>query len=212
MGFPDGAAVKNLPAYLCRRRKRRRFHPWVGKTPWRREWQLTPVFLPGESHGQRSLAGYSPCGCKSQSQLSTHTYTHTHAHARTRAHTCNLGPAFFFFNWSKLLYSVMLVSAVQKRESAVCIYVSPASWASLPSPAPSTPLSHHGTRNTLCAGQRLPSSCLSYTWWCVYISVTLPARPALLSPPCPMSDMLLVNFLVSKYRSQEAAVNTEERI
>ena len=32
--------------------------------PWRREWQPTPVFLPGESHGQRSLAGYSPWGCK----------------------------------------------------------------------------------------------------------------------------------------------------
>ena len=36
--------------------------PCVGKTPWRRKWQPTPVFLPGESHGQRSLAGYSPWG------------------------------------------------------------------------------------------------------------------------------------------------------
>ena len=36
------------------------FYPWVGKMPWRREWQPTPVFLPGKSHGQRSLAGYSP--------------------------------------------------------------------------------------------------------------------------------------------------------
>ena len=35
-------------------------NPWVGKIPWRRAWQPTPVFLPGESHGQRSLAGYSP--------------------------------------------------------------------------------------------------------------------------------------------------------
>jgi len=34
------------------------------KIPWRRKWQPTPVFLPGESHGQRSLAGYSPRGCK----------------------------------------------------------------------------------------------------------------------------------------------------
>ena len=40
------------------------FEPWVGKIPWRRAWQPTPVFLPGESHGQRSLAGYSPQGCK----------------------------------------------------------------------------------------------------------------------------------------------------
>ena len=37
---------------------------WVGKIPWRRECQPTPVFLPGESHGQKSLAGYSPRGCK----------------------------------------------------------------------------------------------------------------------------------------------------
>ena len=38
--------------------------PWVGKIPWRREWQPTPVFLPGKSHGQRNLAGYSPWGGK----------------------------------------------------------------------------------------------------------------------------------------------------
>ena len=37
---------------------------WVWKVPWRRAWQPTPVFLPGESHGQRSLAGYSPWGHK----------------------------------------------------------------------------------------------------------------------------------------------------
>ena len=38
--------------------------PGFGKIPWRREWQPTPVFLPGESHGQRNLAGYNPWGCK----------------------------------------------------------------------------------------------------------------------------------------------------
>ena len=43
---------------------RRRFSPWVSKIPWRLEWLSTPVFLPGESHGQRSLAGCSPRGCK----------------------------------------------------------------------------------------------------------------------------------------------------
>ena len=40
------------------------FHPWVGKISWRRKWQPTPVFPPEESHGQRSLVGYSPWGCK----------------------------------------------------------------------------------------------------------------------------------------------------
>ena len=48
----------------CRRRKRCGFNPWVGKIPWRRAWQPTPEFLPGESHGQRSLAVYSPWGHK----------------------------------------------------------------------------------------------------------------------------------------------------
>ena len=44
--------------------RRCRFDPWVGKIPWRRKWQPTPVFLPGKSHGQRSLEGYSPRGGK----------------------------------------------------------------------------------------------------------------------------------------------------
>ena len=44
----------------CRRSKRCGFNPWTRKIPWRRARQHTPVFLPGESHGQRSLAGYSP--------------------------------------------------------------------------------------------------------------------------------------------------------
>ena len=52
------------PACQCRRHKRRGFDPWVRRIPWRRKWQPTPVFLPGECHGQRSLAGYSPQGRK----------------------------------------------------------------------------------------------------------------------------------------------------
>ena len=55
--------VKNLPA-KCRRHKRYGFNPWVRKIPWRRKWLPTTVILPGESHGQRSLVGYSPWGCK----------------------------------------------------------------------------------------------------------------------------------------------------
>ena len=44
------------------RQCRRQFDPWVRKTPWRREWQSTPVFWPGKSHGQRNLGGYSTWG------------------------------------------------------------------------------------------------------------------------------------------------------
>jgi len=43
----------------CKRHRRYGFNPWVGKIPWRRKWQSAPVFLPGKSHGQRSLAGYT---------------------------------------------------------------------------------------------------------------------------------------------------------
>ena len=46
----------------CRRRRRHRFDPWGGKIPWRRAWPPTLVFLPGEAHGQGSLAGHSPWG------------------------------------------------------------------------------------------------------------------------------------------------------
>ena len=63
MSFSGGASGTQ-PARQCRKHKRQVFDPWVGKIPWRRAWQFTPVVLPGESHGQRSLAGYSSWGCK----------------------------------------------------------------------------------------------------------------------------------------------------
>ena len=59
-GFPGGSDSKE-PTCQYRRPS---FDPWVGKMPWRRKWQPTPVFWPGESHGQTSLAGYSPWGPK----------------------------------------------------------------------------------------------------------------------------------------------------
>ena len=71
--FLGGASGKES-ACRCRRLQRHGFHPWVGNIPWRRKWQPTPVFLPGKSHGQRSLAGYSPWGCK-ESDTTEHTHT-----------------------------------------------------------------------------------------------------------------------------------------
>ena len=75
-GFPGGASGKELTCQ-CRRHKRHGFDLWVRKISWRRPWQPTPVFLPGESHGQRSLVGYSPYHRVAKSrtqlkQLSTH--------------------------------------------------------------------------------------------------------------------------------------------
>ena len=53
--FPGDLVVKNALAIQ---------ETWVEKIAWRRKWQPTPVFLPGKSHGQESLMGYSPWGCK----------------------------------------------------------------------------------------------------------------------------------------------------
>ena len=73
--------VVNNHLCQCRRLKRHRFNPWVGKIPWKRAEQSTPVFLPGESHGQRSLAGYSPWGRTKldTTEVTSHTHTHTMA-------------------------------------------------------------------------------------------------------------------------------------
>ena len=60
-----------------RRHKRCRIDPWIGKIPWSRKWQAAPVFFSGKSHGQRSLVGYSPWGCKESDtteQLSMHIH------------------------------------------------------------------------------------------------------------------------------------------
>ena len=67
------------PACQCRRHKRQEFVLWVRTIPWRREWKPTPVFFPGEAHGQRSLVGYSQWGREeldTTEELSTDTHTH----------------------------------------------------------------------------------------------------------------------------------------
>ena len=64
-----GNAEEGLPWWLSGKESacqcgRSGFNPCIGKSPWRRKWQPTPVFLPGKSHGKRSLVSYSPWGCK----------------------------------------------------------------------------------------------------------------------------------------------------
>ena len=62
-----GCTKERLPTWLIGKdclQCRREFDPWVGEIPWKRKWQPTPVFLLGDSHGQRSLGGYSPWGHK----------------------------------------------------------------------------------------------------------------------------------------------------
>ena len=107
--LPGGTSKE--PACQCRRCKRCGFGPWVRKIPWRSAWQPSSVCLPGESHGQRSLAGYSPWGHAELTplkRLSMHVwlyviiiyiyiymyiYTHTHTHTSVCVCVCEgLGP------------------------------------------------------------------------------------------------------------------------
>ena len=74
MGFPTWLSAKESTCQ-CRRQRRFVFNLWVRKIPWKRKWQLTPVFLPGKFHGQRSLVGYSPFCCK---ELDTTERLHFH--------------------------------------------------------------------------------------------------------------------------------------
>ena len=89
-GFPGCASGKESPCW-CRRCKRHRFDPWVRKIPWRRKGQPTPVFLPGGTHGQRSLVACSPWGAQrvrhNWARIHTHIRTHTHMHTRVHTHT-----------------------------------------------------------------------------------------------------------------------------
>ena len=71
LGFPGGALVKN-PSVDAGDTSHG-FDPWVGRMPWRRKWQPTPVLLPGKSHGQRSLADCRPRGHKESDMIEQST-------------------------------------------------------------------------------------------------------------------------------------------
>ena len=81
-GLLDGASGKE-PACQCRRHKKPAFYPWVGKISCRRAQQHTLVFLPEESHGQRSLAGY---GLQGRIELDMTEATNTHTHTKNTPH------------------------------------------------------------------------------------------------------------------------------
>ena len=85
VGFPGGASGKE-PSCQCGRCG---FDPCIGKIPWRKAWQPTSVFLPGESHGQRSLVGYSPYGRKESDTTEVTQHAHTHATVQASYRTLN---------------------------------------------------------------------------------------------------------------------------
>ena len=96
-GFQGGASGKE-PACQCRRCKRWEFNLWVRKIPWRRAWQPSPVFLPGESQGQRNLVGYSPGG-------RTEGASHNLACHHTPLHTLACPPMpLHTLTWTHMLF------------------------------------------------------------------------------------------------------------
>ena len=94
--LPGGAGVKES-ACQYRRCRRRGFHPWFGKIPWRRKCQHSPVFSSGESHGQGSLAGYTAHRVtKSRTRLSKHTKRSKRENTSKRCWLC-----IYWGHWMK---------------------------------------------------------------------------------------------------------------
>jgi len=100
--------VNSLPA--CRRPG---FNPWVRKITWRRKWQPTPVFLPGEFHRQKTLSSYSPWGC-----IELNMTLLAFFHESNFMDIC-LEPIYYFFqqnNKEKTRYinSILVLSSAKK--------------------------------------------------------------------------------------------------
>ena len=89
---------------------------------WRRKWQPTPVFLPGECHGQTNLAGYSPWGCKESDMTERLTHTHTHTHTHTASShalaSASLDSSFPLCNTVSPLHSNLHIANFQRCEHA----------------------------------------------------------------------------------------------
>ena len=112
MGFPGGSVEKNLPAM----KGSLLWVQYLGRFPWKRKWQPTSVFLPGEFHGQKCLVDYSPWGCKQLDTtehacihsyfkycgslmyiIYTHVYTHTHTPGKKIYQDINNGCSIYLF-------------------------------------------------------------------------------------------------------------------
>ena len=107
----------NKKASQGRSHKRRGFHPWVRKIPWRRKWQLTPVLSPGESHRQRSLVGYGPQCCRVG-----HDWTTTHSMKRKKSvHLLNHPLACLQQSENELCYEVSPHDTLGKTPSPTVI-------------------------------------------------------------------------------------------
>ena len=148
MGIPRGAAGRE-PSCQRRSLKGRSFSPWVGKIPWRRAWHPTPVFLPGESHGQRSLVGYSPRG-----HTESNTTKRLRMHARLYCSRTLQGLAADFIQPPRPhahKYALVVVGMFSHglkasfRDKLLLLLWPRSRWRPLPPREPLLKLSHRGT-------------------------------------------------------------------
>ena len=99
--FTEGLPGVSDSKSICLQCGRPGFDPWVGKVPWRRKWQSTPVLLPGKAHGQRRLVGYSPWGLKKWDITKrVHFHLITFAMALSPSTVSFISEIIFFFNIS----------------------------------------------------------------------------------------------------------------
>ena len=96
-----------------------RFYPWVRKMPWRRKQQPTPIFLPGKSHGQRSLVGYSPWGRKKSDTTITNTFSSSLSLAGPRTIRCRCLQISFYFLYKDACWSTQNMKGVSSEWRAL---------------------------------------------------------------------------------------------
>ena len=113
--FPGGASGKESTCQ-CKRHRRHEFNPWDRKTPWSTKWQPTPGLLPGESHGQRRLAGYSPLDCR-ESDMTEHTQ-----HIYVCMYVCVCVCVCVFTTILCLAHHVLSMLSLLHLKDEVCIY------------------------------------------------------------------------------------------
>ena len=118
---------------ICLQCRRPGFDPWVRKIPWRREWQPSPVFLPGESQGQRILEGYGPQGCKESDmteQLSTLFHT-PHFYSKQCKHQMYIFHCYY--SNQKQMRVWTSIKQPWERKSLMVIYCLACSYRTAPS-------------------------------------------------------------------------------
>ena len=87
--------------------------PWLRKIPWRRAWLSSPVFLPGESHGQRSQVGYSQWGCTESDTTNTHTTSELGVLTIPCLHPCFIVVTFLYLQlWRVFFVSVRVILCI----------------------------------------------------------------------------------------------------